>query len=146
MFSPGKAFVAGYHRPGMNIEPRHLRYFVTVAEEASFTAAARKVHAAQQVLSSQIRQLEDTLGVQLLELTSRALPSPPREARFSKVLAPRWPRSTGASPRPATSAPGQGFPPTSSPVGTQARLPGWGAQAGGNRHPAQEGRLVIQGQ
>jgi DNA-binding transcriptional LysR family regulator len=73
MFSPGKAFVAGYHRPGMNIELRHLRYFVAVAEEASFTAAARKVHVAQQVLSSQIRQLEDTLGVQLLERTSRGV-------------------------------------------------------------------------
>lgn len=57
----------------MNIELRHLRYFVAVAEEASFTAAARRVHVAQQVLSSQIRQLEDTLGVQLLERTSRGV-------------------------------------------------------------------------
>ena len=43
----------------MNIELRHLRYFVAVAEEASFTAAAHRVHVAQQVLSTQIRQLED---------------------------------------------------------------------------------------
>jgi DNA-binding transcriptional LysR family regulator len=57
----------------MNVELRHLRYFVAVAEEASFTAAARRVHVAQQVLSSQIRQLEDTLGVQLLERTSRGV-------------------------------------------------------------------------
>ena len=57
----------------MNIELRHLRYFVAVAENASFTAAARRVHVAQQVLSSQIRQLEDTLGVQLLERTSRGV-------------------------------------------------------------------------
>ena len=57
----------------MNIELRHLRYFVAVAEDASFTAAARRVHVAQQVLSSQIRQLEDTLGVQLLERTSRGV-------------------------------------------------------------------------
>ncbi|HEY5018904.1 MAG TPA: LysR family transcriptional regulator, partial [Streptosporangiaceae bacterium] len=57
----------------MNIELRHLRYFVAVAEDASFTAAARRVHVAQQVLSAQIRQLEDTLGVQLLERTSRGV-------------------------------------------------------------------------
>ena len=50
----------------MNIELRHLRYFVAVAEEASFTAAARRVHVAQQVLSTQIRQLEDAVGAQLL--------------------------------------------------------------------------------
>jgi len=57
----------------MNIELRHLRYFVAVAEDASFTAAARRVHVAQQVLSVQIRQLEDILGVQLLERTSRGV-------------------------------------------------------------------------
>jgi DNA-binding transcriptional LysR family regulator len=45
----------------MNIELRHLRYFVAVAEEASFTAAARRVHVAQQVLSTQIRQLEEAV-------------------------------------------------------------------------------------
>ena len=57
----------------MNIELRHLRYFRAVAEAASFTAAARTVHVAQQVLSAQIRQLEDALGVQLLERTSRGV-------------------------------------------------------------------------
>lgn len=57
----------------MNIELRHLRYFRAVAEAASFTAAARNVHVAQQVLSAQIRQLEDALGVQLLERTSRGV-------------------------------------------------------------------------
>jgi DNA-binding transcriptional LysR family regulator len=45
----------------MNIEIRHLRYFVAVAEEASFTAAAQRVHVAQQVLSAQVRQLEDAI-------------------------------------------------------------------------------------
>ena len=34
----------------MNIEMRHLRYFVAVAEDASFTAAAQPVHVAQRVL------------------------------------------------------------------------------------------------
>ena len=36
--------------PSMNIKMRHLRYFVAVAEEASFTAAQR-VHVTQQVQS-----------------------------------------------------------------------------------------------
>ena len=57
----------------MNIEMRHLRYFVAVAEETSFTAAAQRVHVAQQVLSSQIRQLEDAVGTLLLERTSRGV-------------------------------------------------------------------------
>jgi DNA-binding transcriptional LysR family regulator len=57
----------------MNIEMRHLRYFVAVAEDASFTAAARRVHVAQQVLSTQIRQLESAVGVSLLERTSRGV-------------------------------------------------------------------------
>ena len=57
----------------MNIELRHLRYFVTVAEEASFTAAARRVHVTQQVLSTQIRQLEDAVGTELLRRTSRGV-------------------------------------------------------------------------
>src|SRR6266487_2777730 len=52
----------GYDEPAMNIELRHLRYFVAVAEEASFTAAAHRVHVAQQALSTQIRQLEGAVG------------------------------------------------------------------------------------
>ena len=52
---------------------RHLRYFVAVAEEASFTAGARRVHVAQQVLSTQVRQLEEALGVQLLQRNSRGV-------------------------------------------------------------------------
>jgi DNA-binding transcriptional LysR family regulator len=57
----------------MNIELRHLRYFVAVAEEAGFTAAARRAHVTQQVLSAQIRQLEDAIGTALLERTSRGV-------------------------------------------------------------------------
>ncbi|HEX8004837.1 MAG TPA: LysR substrate-binding domain-containing protein [Trebonia sp.] len=55
----------------MNIELRHLRYFVAVAEEASFTAAAHRVHVAQQALSTQIRQLEDAVGTRLLNRTNK---------------------------------------------------------------------------
>jgi len=66
----------------MNIELRHLRYFVAVAEEASFTAAAGRVHVAQQVLSRQIRQLEAAVGVQLLRRTSRGVVLTPAGSAF----------------------------------------------------------------
>lgn len=66
----------------MNIELRHLRYFVAVAEEASFTAAAHRVHVAQQVLSTQIRQLEDSVGTQLLIRTNKGATLTPAGAAF----------------------------------------------------------------
>ncbi len=66
----------------MNIELRHLRYFTAVAEESSFTGAARRMHVAQQVLSAQVRQLEETLGVQLLERTSKGVALTPAGAAF----------------------------------------------------------------
>jgi DNA-binding transcriptional LysR family regulator len=65
-----------------NIELRHLRYFVAVAEEASFAGAARRVHVAQQVLSAQVRQLEDSLGVQLLRRTTRGVTLTPSGGAF----------------------------------------------------------------
>jgi DNA-binding transcriptional LysR family regulator len=66
----------------MNIELRHLRYFVAVAEESSFTAAAHRVHVAQQVLSTQIRQLEDSVGIQLLNRTNKGATLTPAGAAF----------------------------------------------------------------
>ena len=57
----------------LRYEVRHLRYFVAVAEEASFTAAAQRVHVAQQVLSTQIRQLENAVGFELPQRNSRGV-------------------------------------------------------------------------
>src|SRR4026209_1634288 len=51
------------------MEFRHLRYFQAVAEELSFSRAARRLHVAQPALSRAIKQLESTLGANVLERT-----------------------------------------------------------------------------
>src|SRR5262245_51922371 len=71
MFLASACFAGIHSKP---VELRHLRYFVAVAEMENVSrAATQKLHVAQPSLSRQIRDLEDEVGVQLLERTAKSV-------------------------------------------------------------------------
>lgn len=66
----------------MNVELRHLRAFVAVAQTANFTRAAERLHISQPSLSHTIRQLEGHLGFRLFARTTRTTALTPSGEQF----------------------------------------------------------------
>ncbi|MAY20050.1 MAG: LysR family transcriptional regulator [Erythrobacteraceae bacterium] len=61
---------------------RQLRYFVAVMQHGSFRAAADAVHISQPPLTRQVQQLEEVIGVRLLERGARGVTATPAGQAF----------------------------------------------------------------
>src|SRR3978361_27181 len=66
--------------PSGDVHLRDLRYFVAVADAASFTRAAEALFVSQPALSKQVRALETRLGVRLLDRVPSGLALTPEGA------------------------------------------------------------------
>src|SRR5262245_56298792 len=55
----------------LEMELRHLRYFIGVVDAGSMAVASRRLHVSQPTLSRQIRDLEREFGVRLFDRVGR---------------------------------------------------------------------------
>lgn len=60
------------------VEVRHLRYFVAVAEDETVSRAALKLYISQPAVSRQIRDLEDEIGLALLNRRGKSVSLTPQ--------------------------------------------------------------------
>lgn len=65
-----------------DLDPSWLRSFAAIAQTGSVTRAAERVHRTQSAVSTQLQQLEATVGVRLVERSTRALALTPEGERF----------------------------------------------------------------
>jgi LysR family transcriptional regulator, nitrogen assimilation regulatory protein len=73
---------------GFTMQFRQLRYFVKIVEAGSFSRAASVVHVAQPALSQQVAELEERLGVMLLQRSARGvLPTAAGEILYKEASA-----------------------------------------------------------
>ncbi|GIE37929.1 LysR family transcriptional regulator [Actinoplanes lobatus] len=68
--------------PVMTAELRHLRAFLAIAAEGSITRAAARLHLTQPALSRTLRQLEEHLGVGLVDRSTHHLELTPAGEAF----------------------------------------------------------------
>ncbi|PJN34550.1 LysR family transcriptional regulator [Streptomyces sp. CB02959] len=66
----------------MSIELRHFRCFLAIADTLSVTRAAERLHLTQPAVSRTLRQLEDALGVRLVDRTTHHLALTPDGRAF----------------------------------------------------------------
>ena len=86
-----------------DLDPSWLRSFVAIAQAGSVTRAAQQVHRTQSAVSTHLQQLEATVGVQLVQRSTRALALTAEGERFlphaHKLLA--WQDEARAAMQPA---------------------------------------------
>jgi DNA-binding transcriptional LysR family regulator len=82
---------AGLLLPGMDI--RQLQYLAALAREKHFTRAAEACHVTQPTLSGRIRQLEEELGVPIVERGQRFIgltPEGERVLKWAHLVLENW--------------------------------------------------------